>query len=273
MSWKDVTKDSTDHLSATQIGMFQRCPMQYEFRYVKGIKKAPNSGLILGISVHKGVELNYNEKYKSKRPAKIQDVLDAYTTEFEATKKGADFEGKNPGQVKDTGVQMSRVHYDRLAPAVQPIEKPEYGFEVAVPGVKRKLVGYIDVIAKVLSIPLAVLDNKTTRRRFNQFEVDLSGQLTTYVYAVRSLFKKRAVAGFDVVAETKKEVTGQRFITQRDEAQLKRFEGTAQKIERAINAGVFYPTDNPMTCSWCGYNDVCHKRAVAVKNASRGSWL
>lgn len=272
MSWKDVKKESEDHLSASQIGMYQRCPMQYEFRYVKGIKKAPNSGLILGISVHKGVETNYLHKFKTKKPAKLSEVLDAFSDRWEEGKKGADFEGKNPGQVKDTGVQMSKMHYDKLAPAVQPLEKPEYGFEIAIPGVRKKFVGYIDVLAKVLSIPMAVLDNKTTRRRFNQFETDLSVQLTSYVYAVKSIFKKKAVAGLDVVAQTSKEVTATRFITQRDDAQLKRFEKTVQGIEAGIKSGIFYPTDNSSHCSWCGYNDICHKSAVAKRDALRANY-
>jgi CRISPR/Cas system-associated exonuclease Cas4 (RecB family) len=271
MSWKDVKKESEDHLSASQIGMYQRCPMQYEFRYVKGIKKAPNSGLILGISVHKGVETNYLHKFKTKKPAKLSEVLDAFSTEWDATRKGADFEGKEPGQVKDTGVQMSRVHYDRLAPAVQPLEKPEYGFEIAIPGVRRKFVGYIDVLAKVLSIPLAVLDNKTTRRRWSQFECDLSTQLTSYVYAVKKIFGKKPVAGLDVVAQTSKEVTGTRFMTMRDDAQLKRFEKTVQGIEAGIKSGIFYPTDNPSHCGWCGYSDSCHYSAIKKRDAMRMS--
>lgn len=268
MGWKEVASSIKTHLSATQIGMFQRCPLQYKFRYVDGKKMPPDSGLILGLCVHRGIEKNYEHKYRTKKAANRNEVMDAFSHQFDDT-SGVDFKGLSKGTVKDTGYRMLGVHYDKLAPTVQPIEKPELQFEIEIPGVRRKVLGYIDVLARVLSIPVAVVDNKTTRRRFTQFEADLSGQLTTYVYAVRKVFKKLAVAGFDIVAEKKHEVTEQRLITQRSPDQLTRFENTVKTIEKAIDAGIFYPTDNHMTCSWCGFNKICHARAVSAADAAK----
>src|SRR5690349_15067135 len=144
MSWKDVKSDTKDHLSATQINMFQRCPLQYKFRYVDGLKTPPDSGLLLGITVHKGVEHNYRHKFKTKKPANRNEVMDAYDKSWKGEKSGIDFEGENPGAVKDLGYRMLGTHYDKLAPAVQPVAEPELKFEISVPRVRRKLLGYID---------------------------------------------------------------------------------------------------------------------------------
>lgn len=269
MGWKDVTSNLRTYLSHTQISMFQRCPKQYEFRYVQGLKVPPDSRLILGTSVHRGVEFNYAHKFKTRKPAKRDAVMDAFSDAFKREKSGVDFQGVNPGTVKDLGYDMLGKHYDKLAPAVQPLMEPELEFEFKVPGLKRKVVGFIDVVAKVLSIPLAVLDNKTTRRSYKQWDADISGQLTSYAYAVHSLVKKIPVLGFDVLTDKKSGVTADRYLTSRTADQLKRFENTAQLIEKSIDAGIFVPTDDPQTCSWCGYNARCFARAAKARNLTR----
>lgn len=269
MGWKDVTSSLKTHLSHTQISMFQRCPKQYEFRYIQGLKVPPDSKLILGISVHRGIEFNYEHKFKTKKPAKRNAVMDAYNDAFSENKKGVDFEGANPGVVKDSGYRMLGMHYDKLAPSVQPILPPETQFEIEIPKVKRKITGYIDVLAKVLSIPLAVLDNKSTRRRFTQWDADISSQLTTYAYAVRKHIGRIPAVGFDVLAQKTNNVATERWLSSRTGDQLTRFEGTVQTIEKSIDAGLFPPVDDPQTCSWCGYNKLCFARAAKARDAVR----
>ena len=44
------------HVSASQIAMYQRCPRQWAFRYVLGIKRPPDGGLVVGSGVHAGAE-------------------------------------------------------------------------------------------------------------------------------------------------------------------------------------------------------------------------
>jgi putative RecB family exonuclease len=268
MAWSDVVSDFKTHLSATQIGMYKRCPKQYEFRYVKNLKIPPDSKLIVGISVHKGVEKNYTHKFETKKEENKNVVMDAFALEFESLKSNLSA-ADEPGKAKDLGYRMLDVHYTKLAPAVQPIEKPEFGFEIQIPGLKRKFIGYIDVIAEVLKIPTAVLDTKTTRRRMNQWDADISEQLTSYVYAIKKVFNKKATAGLDVVVENKTGVVEQRFLTARDPEQLTAFEKSAQDIERAIDSGLFYPTNDPQTCSWCGYNSKCFARAVKAREIVR----
>jgi CRISPR/Cas system-associated exonuclease Cas4 (RecB family) len=266
MAWSDVKQDSKTHLSATQISMYKRCPKQYEFRYIKGLKQPPDSKLIVGISVHKGVEKNYIHKFATKKEENKNVVMDAFSQEFDEQKKKLD---SVEGDAKDTGYRMLETHYTKLAPAVQPIAQPEFGFEIQIPGLKRKFVGYIDVLASMLKIPAVVLDTKTTRRKMSQWDADISGQLTSYVYAVKQVLKKNAIAGLDVVVATKGGINEQRFITARDPAQLGSFEKDTLEVERAIDSGLFYPVNDAQTCSWCGYNSRCFARAVAARDIVR----
>jgi hypothetical protein len=238
--------------------------LQYENRYVKGIKLPPNSNLVLGSSVHGGIEVNYNEKLKTKKAANRNVVMDAYSQAFEEMKHGAEFAGVNEGMIKDRGYAMSELHYTDVAPNVQPLEKPEFYFEMSIEGVKKKIIGYIDVIAKTRFSPRAVLDNKTSGRKKDQMEADLDSQLTIYQKAHIALFKKKASLGFDVLVGKKAGVEYQRVTTSRNDTQLKQMDSTIRMIDAAINAGIFYPCDNQQTCSWCGYAGQCPSASVAV---------
>ena len=71
------------HLSFTQINMFLRCARQYEFRYIKGLRRPPSGALILGKSWHKAVELNYSQKIQTEKDLPIEDVQDCFSDAFE----------------------------------------------------------------------------------------------------------------------------------------------------------------------------------------------
>jgi len=270
MAWKNVGQKQ--HYSWSQINMFRRCPLQYKFRYVDGLRRPPTSPLILGTSVHKGVEINMKEKFKTKKPAKLNSVLDAFSTTFDAAKKECDFEGKNPGTVKDMGVAMSKAHYEKIAPSLMPMAEPELFFSLVVPEVKIPIIGYIDVVAKVAGGD-GVGDTKTTGRAKKQFDVDSDGQLTIYDIARREIFKKKPLSLWqDVIVGTSKGVTTQRLMTRRTDVERNEMLRTIQKVAAGIEAGFDWPCNNPMTCSWCGYADECPsmRNAKTAMLAARG---
>ena len=53
---------SPDYLSISQIGTFMRCPAQWKFRYIDGIKVPPSAAAVKGTATHEGIELIYSEK-------------------------------------------------------------------------------------------------------------------------------------------------------------------------------------------------------------------
>jgi len=282
MGWDDIGKDiSSMHLSASQIGMYQRCPMQYEFRYMKGIKRPPDSGLIVGIAVHRGIEHNYKHKFEKKESANKNEVMDAFANEFDKSKVGAEL-NEDEGKAKDRGYMFTETHFEKVAPSVQPTKAPEMGFEISVQGVKRRVIGFIDLFGDITDndpyaetrlIKDVILDNKTTRRTFTKWEADISMQLTTYAYSwyhTRKAGDNLGGVGFDVLAQLPSgRIKPSRAMSTRDKNQLIRFEKSVRTIEKAINEGIFYPTENHQHCSWCGYNGICHERAVKIKHQAK----
>lgn len=277
MGWKDIEPAP---LSVSQMTMYQRCPKQYEYRYMRGLKRAPGISMVTGISVHASAEVNYDYKLKTKKQVKLSVAMDAFDTSFNKEKQGADID-EPIGQAKDRGYAMAKAHYEEIAPQFQPIEKPEFEFKVPMPGVKRKLYGFIDLIAApILKTRLGMLaskrrlvrDNKTSGKKKQKLETETSTQLTGYAYVHKQLFGQLPDGvGLDVMIAKRGEdsVSVQRTDSTRTEAELTQFVETARQIEKGIISGVFPPVNNPFVCNWCGYKDLClpqaSRRAAMVK--------
>lgn len=273
MGWKDVASGITTHLSDTQIRMYIRCPRQFWFRYVKKRIIPPTGPMVLGSSVHSSIEHNYLHKFERKgKPAPKDEVLDSFSDAFkERLKTDRPKLEEPPGKMKDRGYHLAELHYSKVAPSVQPLEKPEMGFEVKVSGLKRTLLGYVDCLARIgQAAKRFIIDNKVSRRKWQQWEVDVSPQLTAYSYAHRILYGKLPDGQtVDAVLDLKGSLMPQRVYTARTAEEMRRFEVLCQQVEKGIDAGVFPPCDNHQTCSWCGYLKECSASAFARRARPR----
>ena len=71
-------------LSYTQINMFLRCPRQYEYRYVHGLKVPPTGAMVQSRVWHQTVELNYRQKIHSDRDLALGEMQEFFATHFDA---------------------------------------------------------------------------------------------------------------------------------------------------------------------------------------------
>ena len=256
MQDKNITLPS-EHISASQINTYLRCPAQYFFRYVRGIKIPPSSALTRGKCVHAGVEHNYRQKIESRQDVSVNEVTEYVAAEFEALQDETQFEPDEvPGQVKDVTVTLAKTYHVELAPKIQPILVEQ---EILLPiepyGILLK--GYVDLVDD----KLWVRDTKTSMRSPAAAEIDKSLQLSAYAYSLQKITGEmpRGVA-LDYVVATKepKVVT---LEGTRNQQQINRFVNTAARVGRAISEGCFYPSEHNFLCSpeKCGYWELCHK--------------
>lgn len=262
MTWKEVNVDSG--LRQSMIKSYQRCPKQFEFVYIKGKRQPPNLKLTVGTAVHKGVEVNYAQKLKTKKDCKLDVVLDATSDEFKEAVKRDQIKAskKELDTSRDESIIMAGAYHKESAPTLQPVVLPEYKFNIDIPGAKLKFEGTIDLIAHYLkrNQALTLSDTKTTRRAYDQKRADVDTQLTAYSYAMHKTFKKMPkLVMFDTVILSGKSARSQHVISIRTLENMKRFEDTFRAVEKGITLGVFPPTDNEQTCSWCGFRAECHK--------------
>jgi len=242
------------HISVTQMKMYLRCPLQYKFRYIDGLKIPPVSALTLGKSIHSALEGNYKQKIDSKQDLPTEQVLDLFSDKWEKGAKETVFEeGEKPGEVKDDGIKLISVYQKQVSPTVEP-KLVEKEFELSFKNVEYTLKGYIDLV----DTKDVVIDHKTTKRSMSQDDVGSDLQLSCYALAYRSaLGAREKELRFDVMVRTKTPKI-QQIVTIRTQEDINRFLKILGHISNAIKSGVFYPNENFM-CSVCGYRNLCKK--------------
>lgn len=274
--WDEVGGDDQNRpLSPSALKTYIRCPKQYEYSYVMGIKKKPEFRMAFGSSIHKGIETNYAHKYLKKKDLKTADIQAVFAEDIKKRVKEEEvrIDKAQLGAAVDEGVIILDKYQKEVAPSVQPVQPPEIELIGEVPGLKRKLRGFVDLVADVKSgfgtvLRAVIRDTKTTTRMFTQEQTDTDIQLTIYAYLLKQV--KRIMPSkvqFDVIVRKQDNPSCRSVTSNRTLAHFARLEAQVQSIDKAIKAGIFYPTDNHQTCSWCGYADMCQKgRPWAVRS-------
>lgn len=235
------------HQSA--INMFLKCPRQYMYRYMMGLKVQPKSALTAGISFHAGVDHNFKQKIESKVDLKTSEVVDAYSTEFDKRSPETDWDGDDPGAVKDKGVQMTTVFHEKAAPKIQPLSVGEQ-FRLETDA-GYALGGTFDVVAE----GHVLRDQKTSKAEYAADAVTTEIQPAVYSFAYEAKTGVKPQFVFDVVTKHKEpryqEIKGE--VTQTQTEQL--FEAVTL-MHKSVSRGEFqYAAPGSWWCSkdWCGY--------------------
>lgn len=250
-------------LSFTQVNMLLRCPAQYEFRYVRGLKIPPAGALIQGGAYHEALATNFLYKLRSQTDMEIADVLDAFSTAWmnqlrkHQTTKGEGFEqikwDANPGTLKDQAISMLQVYHQRVAPMIMP-EQVEQELEVPI-SKDLKYKGIIDLV----DTSKVIIDHKLTSRRMSQLDADKNIQVTGYHYLREAKGYKYRSAFHNAV-----KTTGKIFIleTTRTKQDIEWWLSLVKKVARQIETGIFPPNPTGFLCSaqYCGYYKLCRGR-------------
>lgn len=251
-----------EHLSPSQIGMFLRCPKQWEYRYVQGIKIPPTGAMVLGSAYHKGVAerfLYVIDKGEQPPPELATDIFETEWSYLLSQRSLVEDEGEqlsfdeiewgadDPGRLKQAGLNLIHRYDEAIAPAITPVS------------VESKQTMYVESIPIVLVTdlvtPYATIDHKVKKKRFSEAELQQNIQGTVYQMATglplefHVSLNQKALA-FDIQYTT------------RTAADERWFVGQAELVWQAIHAGVFVPNDQGWHCSedWCGYWCICKGR-------------
>lgn len=287
------------YLSHSQINMYQTCPRQYYWRYVRDQKRPPGIALSLGSSAHKALETTHNYLLDYQRVAPLEEVLTVFSDTFDKHAKEipqTEWQNENTdkGVVKDTGVRLLSIYNTRVAPQVRPqlrngIRGIEKKFETRIADVP--VLGYIDLIDEntdsivsaserellencgrtiPTSLETSVVDFKFKSKTMSQSEVDGSLQLTLYAWV-----ENIPLVRFDQFLK-QKTPRFKRLASRRTPKQYVWMHEVINGVARAISAGIFPPCDpTSWACSprWCGFYHFCRgshgakitKRSIAKR--------
>ena len=105
---------------------------------------------------------------------------------------------------------------------------------------------------------LLVREFKTSARAYGDTEVSSSLQPTCYVNAVQEVFGEPTTVEYTVLIRTKTPKI-QRLPAERADEDLGRLGDIVKHVERAVQAGIFYPVESAMNCSTCPYRAPCRE--------------
>lgn len=252
---------SRPHWSYSQIACFQRCPLQYYFRYIAGVPRtAIPANMVLGTAVHAGLA-TYHRAILHSQPVPFTKVettyLDSWQTQLDNSR--VEYSSKQTkDDLQELGLAMLRLYAAEEPPSqIRSVEKPLY-----VP--LQTSTGYI-LENPLLTIADLITDSddgivvnkfKTSSRAYSNLEVDQSLQASCYIHAAEDTWAEPTTVRFIVFVKTKQPRI-QRLDTIRDANNSPRLGDIVQGIERAIRVDAFYPIESPLNCTSCSYRQPC----------------
>ena len=285
---EENTSHGLKHFSYSQLSTYLRCSYQYYFKYILGIKEAPSLALATGKGGHAALEWNARRKLSTGEDMPTPDMLDLASDFLDIGYSEIEkLDAKESGRAKDQTIGQVRVYRTKQAPAIEPIAV-EHKFELIIPPDNDypdpilPTIGYTDVIAMVprpathpgrSSMALSIEDYKFTGRAKSQGEIDITPQLSIYDL---NLYEQTGtlpdVLGIRMFTYTKDgpqvRVAYRSKDLMKPSVRKTRWERLRQQIRRvqaAINAGVFIPTDDPKTCAWCPYAYRCQYNLIKTR--------
>lgn len=193
------------YLSISQVTMFIKCPQQWKLIYVDQKPRKTSARMFQGVFVHTSAETVLNKILETGEVPPLEMATDAFSDTFEKNKGLIeDWEGEDPGQVKDTGVTCAKIFHQEAAPAATPVavEKEFHTIIKSADGkVRLPILGRIDSeqvqthtfeeyqqVREVLKAgkapkkPLRLHDLKVSTDKWNEDDIKNSVQFATYAH-------------------------------------------------------------------------------------------
>jgi len=238
-----------DHVSHSQLQTWDKCPRQWEYRYVKKLSSKPSSELILGGAYHKALDTYFKHKIEKGEDMDVEDCLDAFIDEWRHRIKEApvNWGYKNENSQLTLGLALVEEYIESTAPEVFPASSEET-FVVKVSGVD-----FICII-DLQDINRVVIDHKTAGRPYQQRDVDKDLQASA-----AALVLNRGIVFQNHVAVKAKTPYIQIVKTMRVVADIEWFTNKVGLTVKLMNSGNAPPSVDSWVCSplYCPYWDNC----------------
>lgn len=158
-------------LHQSGIEMLSKCGIQFEFRYLQGLKRKPNAFLICGTATDKAVGTDLDHKIDTGELENENVLLDVARDTVENypdkdIELDEDEKGKSVndvlGETKDKAVRLVRAHHAELAPTIRPVATAKR-FAIDLDPFLRMRAKKLRERAEQVSKPLARVLNQQAR--------------------------------------------------------------------------------------------------------------
>lgn len=246
-----VVPGLVNHLSASSIATFLRCPRRWWFKYIAKHPEPSDMGLIAGSAFHDVAEHALNLKLQGidlPTGPEAEDLARGYV-DTRAEKAGLG--GEDRDAASDRAARQSRAWAEKVAPDMRPVAVEEK-FEAIIEGVK--VIGRLDMV----DADGICHDWKTKSRKPTEDEHMRSVQSEVYARV------HDGPIGYTYVIDKPKlgsaEVVRRIIQNPNDLAQLQEMgEESISDVARSIRSGVFPRRRDHHMCSakWCPHYTEC----------------
>lgn len=253
--------NETPHWSYSSLNCYLQCPMKYAFRYVE---HAPVERTGVCFPYGRAFHATLSERALKGVQYKLEDAKENFELFFKAEtdaaeslcyKQGEDFDSCVIKAGEMLAVALDNWQDDYL---IKSVAEP---FEIAIPGLKKPLIGEFDMVVEEGGHDTCIVDWKTSSSRWPAGKADYEQQATAYCYAYREKFGKNPLFRYDVITKTKQPQIGS-WYTVRTKDELNRFADLCRQVERCVNAEAFYRVENQLNCGECPYRNRCHRKGA-----------
>jgi len=259
----DIAKNLTgrDYVSWSAISTFRTCPLKYKFRYVDGLpEEGVSSALVFGTGIHTAVEQHFQALLAGDAQPDVERLMFAYRSAWLPHDPAAiSFGTKETRETLDD--LASRMLTAFLASECAGVNGRVLGVEEEIRGMLVEgvpdLYGRVDLLTEDAD-SLVITDIKTSRGKWSPEQVEDSGeQLLLYSKLASEISPGKKIATRFLVLTKTKEPVIEEHVREVEPAAVKRTLVGVERVWRAIESGVFYPTPSVVACSGCGYREAC----------------
>ena len=243
---------SPDHVSHSQLSLWDACPKQWEYAYVQKLRRPSSGNLILGSCYHETLEENFKKKLILGHDLDYDICADFFSTLWGKAVSNVwemNWGKSSPDALKDMGLDLIDKYLEEVAPAIIP-QFVEQWLEKDLNG--TKFVIRIDLI----DMNNVVIDHKTSAKSYTQAAVDKDMQASASAFALG-----RPIVFHNHVAVKTKTPQIQIVKTYRTHADINYWYQKASAILVHMKTGYAPPREDSWMCSeqYCGFYDMCRK--------------
>lgn len=246
-SGMEVIPGLIDHLSASSISKYLRCPRRFWYEKVLKIRTPRDAGQVAGSAAHAAIEASLQYRISQKDWPSVQFVTDLARDFSAQLAEDEDVEREERGRITDKSVRLSRTWQTEVAPMLNPAFV-EQRWEMDIGDVR--VVGVFDEVEESGE----VYDWKTKQKApaadtgFKSVQTELyrkaaGGKAVSYAYLIDYVRK-----GVQVQIERVDDPKLDLFVTE-----------TVRDVAKAIRRGIFPRNRDGWQCStrWCPHYGRC----------------
>lgn len=238
-------------LSYSSLSLWLNCQRAFYYRYIRQLPAVLSGRMLAGRCYDHGVSYALKRKMAGEiaTPEEITDIIsDRWESELservvynelgepKVEAKEVDWQGDEPGRLRDTVISLAGIYLEKMVPKLEPVAVQER-LEGIVGGVP--FLGYPDC---VLSND-GVIDHKFAQKKMPQKVADKDLQMSSYA----TLLQKPIWAVFHQALDQKTLDINQVF-TERNQADIDWFSVLASTVWQSIQTGIFPPNPTSWKC-------------------------